>query len=72
MVIDYLQAFISRCDKQNVIPNELHISAYLAHVNKLDYFEPFVLFCFYGWDLRHEEDIERLFLQILVNRKIND
>jgi len=72
MVIDYLNAFIERCDKQNVTPSDYHIVSYLDHVGKLEYFEPFVLFCFYGWELRHDKELEKLFLHILVNRKISD
>jgi len=74
MIVDLLKAFIERCDKVKVTPNEDHVKAYLDyvklnHISFDNYFETFVKFIFYKWDDRHNEDLEEVLFQLIINNK---
>jgi len=55
----YLLEFILRCDKANVTPAEKEIDAFLYSVDRYNFRNEFILFCFYHWENRHRE-INRL------------
>jgi len=58
-MIQYLFEFILRCDKANVTPAEAEIDAFLYSINRYNFRNEFILFCFYHWENRHDQ-INRL------------
>ena len=49
--------FIHKCDSLGVYPDESHITCFLTKVNKLEYKDNFIRFCFYHWGHRHDQKI---------------
>jgi hypothetical protein len=51
----FIYEFIHKCDSAGVTPAETQIDWFLKMVNKPQYRDSFIKFCFYHWENRHNE-----------------
>ena len=51
-MITTLYDFINQCNRLKYTPDESHIDAFLSTINKEEYREDFIKFCFYNWENR--------------------
>jgi len=52
-VIGLLYEFCQKCDKMGITPAEKEIDLFLNYINKKEYREDFIRFCFYNWENRY-------------------
>ena len=47
--------FIHKCDSSKITPDESHIDWFLSNIDRMEYKDNFIKFCFYYWERRHDE-----------------